>query len=133
MDLAAIKHLPLLILVAGSLTACAHRPSSEADAGKPLIGRYEISTIPVPGDLVVRSATYTPSGEVLVSYAIDGNQDEHQLNLAVMNDDGTNLHTFFSQKVPARQKQTEEHTYELQSPMRTSYAVICSKKTILSD
>src|SRR3546814_911431 len=104
MDLAAIKHLPLLILVAGSLTACAHRPSSEADAGKPLIGRYEISTIPVPGDLVVRSATYTPSGKVLVSYAIDGNQDEHQLNLAVMNDDGTNLHTFFSQKVPAREK-----------------------------
>src|SRR3546814_19230318 len=27
-----------------------------------------------------------------------------QLNLAVMNDDGTNLHTFFSQKVPAREK-----------------------------
>src|SRR3546814_13791874 len=107
MDLAAIKHLPLLILVAGSLTACAHRPSSEADAGKPLIGRYEISTIPVPGDLVVRSATYTPSGKVLVSYAIDGNQDEHQLNLAVMNDDGTNLHTFFSQKVPAREKDNE--------------------------
>src|SRR3546814_16350711 len=54
--------------------------------------------------LVVRSATYTPSGKVLVSYAIDGNQDEHQLNLAVRNDDGTNLHTFFSQKVPARVK-----------------------------
>src|SRR3546814_20442690 len=54
--------------------------------------------------LVVRSATYTPSGKVLVSYAIDGNQDEPQLNLAVMNDDGTNLHTFFSQKVPARDK-----------------------------
>src|SRR3546814_12000520 len=92
MDLAAIKHLPLLILVAGSLTACAHRPSSEAAAGTPLIGRYEISTIPVPGDLVVRSATYTPSGKVLVSYAIDGTQDEHPLNLDLMSEHGTQLH-----------------------------------------
>src|SRR3546814_7975260 len=94
-----------------------------------------------------------------------------QLNLAVMNDDGTNLHTFFSQKVPAREKdngirfmvfpdnrriflgdfivecatmldhcenpallpvqyRSEEHTSELQSLMRISYAVFCLQKQI---
>lgn len=68
------------------------------------IGRYEIYTVPFDPGLQVRSATYTPSGKVLVSYAKDASQPRRQIELATMDDDGRNLRPFFSQMLPERPK-----------------------------
>lgn len=67
-------------------------------------GRYEIYTVPFDPNLVVRSATYTPSGKVLVSYAKDASQPRRQIDLATMDDDGRNMRPFFSQVLPERPK-----------------------------
>jgi hypothetical protein len=68
------------------------------------IGRYEIYTVPFDPALQVRSATYTPSGKVLVSYAKDALQPRRQIELATMDDDGRNMRPFFSQALPERPK-----------------------------
>src|SRR3546814_5571666 len=39
------------------------------------------------------------------------------------------LQAAFDHAAPPRARRSEEHTSELQSPMRTSYAVFCLKKT----
>src|SRR3546814_15633529 len=41
---------------------------------------------------------------------------------------GTDDHRIFNEKRPARARRSEEHTSELQSLMRISYAVFCLKK-----
>ncbi|MCJ2180835.1 hypothetical protein [Novosphingobium album (ex Hu et al. 2023)] len=76
----------------------------ETGLTRPEIGRYQISTVPFDRDLVLRSATYTPSGRVLVTYAKDESQGERQLALATMDDDGQNFRPFFSQLIPQRPK-----------------------------
>jgi hypothetical protein len=68
------------------------------------LGRVAISTIPLQPDVRLRSATYTPSGKVLLSYYNNQAQDERDISLAVMDDDGSNMHTFFSQTVPPREQ-----------------------------
>ncbi len=78
----------------------AHQATASADG----IGRVEVKTVPFDPDLLVRSATYTPSGKVLVSYAADEETSRRDLKLATMNDDGTGLRTFFEGTVPARPK-----------------------------
>lgn len=94
-----------VVIVAASLTAaCAHGLAAAApDAHGPL-GRVDVSTIPLPKGLVLRSATYTPSGKVLVSYADSAAADPRDVKLAVMDDDGSNLRPFFAQRLPARPK-----------------------------
>lgn len=92
----------VLIVVAGSIAANAHTGSKAATAELE-IGHHQVSTIPFDPKLIVDSATYTPSGKVLVSYARQGDAP-HELNLAIMNDDGSNVRTIFSGKIPAREK-----------------------------
>ncbi|HUD30997.1 MAG TPA: hypothetical protein VMQ93_19200 [Novosphingobium sp.] len=72
--------------------------------GSPSLGRVEISTVPLRAGLVLYSATYTPSGKVLVSYGKQGTTDERDLSLAIMNDDGTGFRPIFSRRVPDRPK-----------------------------
>ncbi|CAN7614948.1 hypothetical protein LJR219_004713 [Phenylobacterium sp. LjRoot219] len=67
-------------------------------------GRYEIYTLPLADGFVPRSAMYTPSGRVLVSSTQEGEQDQRQVTLVVMDDDGRNARTIFSQAVPPRPK-----------------------------
>jgi hypothetical protein len=54
--------------------------------------------------MVPRSGTYTPSGKVLVSYQTPGNSDPRQVNLVIVDDDGGNARTIFSQRLPDRPK-----------------------------
>ncbi len=66
--------------------------------------RVDIRTIPVAPDIAVQSATYTPSGKILVAYQTSGVSDPRDIKLATMNDGGTAMRTFFSQRVPDRPK-----------------------------
>lgn len=102
MNVRAIKCL--LVVVAAGLS-CAQPAAAALAAEDPSFGRVEISTIPFdhPG-LTLRSATYTPSGKVLVSYASAADADSRAVKLATMDDDGKNLRPFFAQKLPARAK-----------------------------
>jgi hypothetical protein len=92
----------LLALSASALmAACAHH---ERLAEPARIGELQISTVPLPADLTLESATYTPSGHVLVSYGDGTGDDPRDLKLAVMNDDGTDFRPFFAATIPARPK-----------------------------
>jgi hypothetical protein len=63
-----------------------------------------VRTLPLDSGLALNSATYTPSGKVLVSYRPIGSSDERDLTLVVMDDDGRNARTIFRQRVPDRPK-----------------------------
>jgi hypothetical protein len=95
----------LKIVGAGALAAasasCATTATGSNDAK---IGRAEISTVPFDSNLSIRSATYTPSGKVLVAYAESSADHARQVNLAVMDDDGANVRRIFSQRLPDREK-----------------------------
>ena len=84
--------------------AAAFAQASVPDAGAVPHGRVVVRTVPVDPNLIVRSATYTSSGKVLVSYARSGKQDERQLDLAVIDDDGRNMRSVWSGQLPARPK-----------------------------
>ena len=68
------------------------------------IGRYEVFTVPFDPNLTLRTATYTPSGKVLVSYAKNAAQPRREIMLATQDDDGRNFRPFFSQALPERPK-----------------------------
>src|SRR5262245_8185540 len=96
----------LLVIMAG----CSHVTAAQSSAVAAPIGRHEIYTLPLDAGFEPRSATYTPSGRVLVSltredarHQQDG-QQQREVTLAVMDDDGRNAHTIFSQAVPPRPK-----------------------------
>ncbi len=92
----------LMVLAAG----CASKNSAveESYLEDPMLGRVEIFTVPLAPDIRLRSATYTPSGNVLVAYYPDATADVRHLSLAVMDDNGGNMRTFFSQPLPDRDK-----------------------------
>lgn len=92
----------LLALVAVIGAGAGHGAAEAAPADG--IGRVEVSTVPFSPNLVVRSATYTPSGKVLVTYADRGERDRRRISLGVMDDDGEHLRPVFSGVVPARPK-----------------------------
>lgn len=94
----------LPLLVAGIVASCSHNQSPDMQQANDTIGRIAISTVPFPEPYRVRSATYTPSGKLLVSYAGQSGEDPDFINLAVMDDDGSNFDSFFSQRVPERPK-----------------------------
>lgn len=83
-------------------SAAAQAPGAAQTTGA--IGRYEVYTVPFDPKLTLRTATYTPSGKVLVSYAKDPSQPRRHITLATMDDDGRNMRPFFSQVVPERPK-----------------------------
>ena len=99
---AGLKHMGV-VLLAATLGACAASGSGQQtfDASRDL-GRYQIRSVPVPDALRVTSATYTPSGSVLVEYASGDGADSRQINLATVGDDGTGFRPFFSQRLPDR-------------------------------
>lgn len=66
--------------------------------------RIDVATVPFDQKRDVRSATFTPSGRILVSYADGPDADRRFVTLATMDDDGKNMRTFFSQAIPARAK-----------------------------
>lgn len=85
-------------------TAVAQAQVSQTPAVQSSIGRHHVRTLPLNSDIVLSSGTYTPSGKVLVAYAKPGAADERDLNLAIVDDDGRNFRTFFSQRLPERPK-----------------------------
>lgn len=92
--------LPALAL---STTAIAQeaRTVEAVDRG---LGRVEIATVPVPADVKLRTATFTPSGRILVAYTLPSDSDPKMVRLATMGDDGTNFRPFFGQVLPRIEK-----------------------------
>jgi len=80
------------------------RPSRSGAAAQAPFGRVQIRTMAFDPTVVLRSATYTHSGRVLVSYAHSAQQNERELDLAVMDDDGRNMHPLWSGTLPERPK-----------------------------
>lgn len=78
--------------------------TASENAAEPLapIGPVDIRTAPFDPGLFVRSATYTPSGRVLVTYADEERASERTISLATMNDDGTAVRTFYEGTLPER-------------------------------
>lgn len=65
----------------------------------------DISTIPLPDDVIVTSGTYTYSGKVLVSYNTESDIDTTDyINLAILNDDGTDFKVIFSGVIPTKER-----------------------------
>lgn len=93
-----------LAAAAAAIPAVAQTTSPAGAGTAPSIGRYEVFTIPFDPKLTFRSATYTPSGKVLVSYAQDESQPRRQLMLATQDDDGRNFRPFFAGLLPERAK-----------------------------
>jgi hypothetical protein len=93
-----------LVLASGiAASVQAQPPRSPMIADAP-VGRVEVRTIGFDPALVLRSGTYTPSGKILVSYAKSRGQGERDLDLAVMDDDGRNMHPVWSGALPLRPK-----------------------------
>lgn len=93
---------PLAILVSVIVGACAPTITQggvAAASAAPL--SVDVTTIPLPDGVHLLSATYTPSGRVLISYspnASDGESDEF-VRLATMNDDGTDFRPFLNERL----------------------------------
>ncbi len=102
--LRSFGRLACLSVSLGAAGLSAAEKAGGAPGTGPMIGRVEIATVPFDEDLGLRSATYTPSGRVLVSYLAQGARDRRDLNLAVMDEDGANLQTFFAGRIPDREK-----------------------------
>lgn len=66
--------------------------------------QVRVRTLPLDPDLALGSATYTPTGKVLVAYRTKGSADERDLTLVVMDDDGRGARTIFKQRLPDRPK-----------------------------
>lgn len=94
----------MAVAAIGATTASAQRAADAAPTAHSAIGRVEVASIPFDSGLALRSATYTPSGKVLVSYADRNEPDPRHITLAVMDDNGRNLRPFFSQALPRRDK-----------------------------
>ncbi len=98
---------PAAILGLALMAGCAgnkHHSGTAAGPTGPDLGRIVVSTVPFDADLRLRSATFTPSGRILVNYADGTAVDHRDIRLAVMDDDGSNLQTIFSGPVPERDK-----------------------------
>ncbi len=67
-------------------------------------GLVDIYTLAVPDGVIVRTATFTPSGSILVSYANDAMAKPRDIMLATMNADGTGFRHFFQADIPLRPK-----------------------------
>ncbi|MFK4870913.1 hypothetical protein [Novosphingobium sp. ZW T3_23] len=73
-------------------------------APTPLVGRVEVATLPFAKGEQLASATYTPSGRVLVAYQSSSNGDPRDLVLVTMKDDGSDLRPLFAGRIPDRPK-----------------------------
>ena len=98
---ASASALALVLCSAGTANG---RAVSSVPAHAPVFGQVRIRTVPFDHNLMLRSATYTASGRVLVSYARSSQQDPRQLDLEVMDDDGRNMRPVWSGVLPERPK-----------------------------
>lgn len=89
------------LLLVALVTISTHATGS-ATARDSIIGRVEVETLPVDPAIRISSATYTPSGKVLLAYFPENAADNRDLNLAVLDDDGSNVRTFFAGRIPDR-------------------------------
>jgi len=94
----------LLLLAVSIVVSCSRREIPGVQEANDTIGRVTVSTVPFDRQFRVKSATYTPSGKLLVSYAAQSDEDRDVINLAVMDDDGSNFDPFFAQRVPQQPK-----------------------------
>jgi hypothetical protein len=94
----------LLAAAAIGATSLASGAAAAPRASANRVGRFEVRTVPLPKGVVLRSATYTPTGKVLVSYVSDPTEDRRHVNLATIDDDGRNFRPFFSGAIPERPK-----------------------------
>ncbi len=101
MKIAIAQSLLLCLTMGSAIAGESTHATSQADTP---MGPVEVSTVPFDSDLNLRTATYTPSGKVLVVYNEDDDAGRRQVNLAVMDDDGENMNTFFSGTIPPREK-----------------------------
>lgn len=96
---------PLAVLAA---TLCAAAIPLVVAAGPRVpavqLAQPAVRTLPLPDGISVESATYTPSGSVLLAFRESGTKDPRDITLATVNDNGTGLRRFFSKKVPERAK-----------------------------
>ena len=92
-----------LAFVMGS-AALAQTAQQAASAGHVPFGRVIVRTVPMPGGIILHSATYTPSGRVLVSYAKSTGQAPRDIDLAVMDDEGSHFRPIWSGSLPERPK-----------------------------
>ena len=102
MNLSQLKYLFAILVVTGLLSACNRPVDTLTIETETPIGRIKIDTIPFRHDLFIRSGTYTPSGNILVSYATDLKYERNQFELAVQDDDGQNFTPVFSGHIPER-------------------------------
>jgi hypothetical protein len=100
---AAGHNLFALIVATSAASLCSPTVAAESQPTSS-IGRHQIRTLPLEGDVNPLTATYTPSGRVLVSYEKPEVKDPRQVNIAIMDDDGRNMRTIFSQLLPVREK-----------------------------
>ena len=104
MKISLNNRILLFVLALGAGAVTTGPAGDDASPVDPIIGPVDVSTIPFDPDLRLRTATYTPSGKVLVVYNKDDREDRRFVNLAVMNDDGTDMRPFFSGRIPDREK-----------------------------
>ncbi|MFD2430628.1 hypothetical protein ACFSUK_26245 [Sphingobium scionense] len=90
--------LPILI---GGLALDGGPTLARPKAQGALFGQPVIRTLTLPADMRPQSATYTPSGRILLTYARPGESDPRQINLAIMDDDGSHIRPVFSGTIPA--------------------------------
>jgi hypothetical protein len=94
--------VPLFVAI-GSVAVAQTAKQPETGTHAPF-GRVLVRTVPMPNGTILRSATYTPSGKVLVSYAKSAGQASRDLDLAVMDDDGSHFRPIWSGFLPERPK-----------------------------
>lgn len=68
------------------------------------IGRVQIATVPIPANRILRTATFTPSGKILVTYSDKEDSDPQLVRLAIMDEDGRNFRPIFAQALPKVEK-----------------------------
>lgn len=80
-------------------------PSGEGrSSAAPTANKVRVRTLPLDPALALSTATYTPSGNVLVAYRPKGSSDERDVTLVVMDDQGRSARTIFKQRLPDRPK-----------------------------
>ena len=100
--------LPIALCFSGALAACAGQTNAPSEAHGVATGaldQVDIASMPLPSGARLLSATYTPSGKVLVTLDSGGDEGGEQgrsINLATANDDGSEMRSFFSGNIPER-------------------------------
>lgn len=86
------------------LAGCAPLQKSAPEASLSVDIAVNVRTLQLPAGIEARSATFIPSGRVLVSYDTDTIVDARDVKLATINDDGSDFRPFFAQRLPERPK-----------------------------